>query len=53
VKAMPDVYGRDMILGAVFSVRAEYLVQLGDNIGTDSGAPPASCNLTLVGATSG
>jgi hypothetical protein len=52
VKAMPYVYGRDTTLERVFSVPGKYLLQVGDNIGTDSGTPPASCNLTFLGAAS-
>jgi len=48
VRAIPYVYGRDTILEPVFGASGQYLLQMGDNIGTDYGAPPLHCNLTFV-----
>jgi hypothetical protein len=48
IRAIPYVYGRDTILESVFSEPGKYLLQMADNLGTDYGPPPASCNLTFV-----
>ena len=49
IRAAPYVYGRDTILEPVFAAPGKYLLEMGDNIGTDSGTPPASCDLTFTG----
>jgi hypothetical protein len=51
IRAVPYVYGRDTILEAVFGAPGKYLLQMGDNIGTDYGTPPSSCDLTFTGAS--
>lgn len=48
VRGVPYVYGRDTTLESVFDRPGKYLLQVGDNIGTDSGTPPASCDLTVI-----
>jgi hypothetical protein len=48
IRAIPYVYERDTILESVFSEPGKYLLQMADNLGTDYGPPPASCNLTFV-----
>jgi hypothetical protein len=47
VRAIPYVYGRDTILEPVFSEPGKYLLQMGDNLGTDYGPPPPNCKLTF------
>lgn len=47
VRAIPYVAGRDTILERVFSEPGKYLVQMGDNLGSDFGDEPSSCNLTF------
>ena len=48
IEAIPYVYGRDTIRERVFSEPGNYLLEVGDNFGTDLGASPSSCNLTFV-----
>ncbi|HJP60851.1 MAG TPA: hypothetical protein VJ865_12665 [Gemmatimonadaceae bacterium] len=48
IEAVPYVYGRDTIRERVFSEPGNYLLEVGDNFGTDLGASPPSCNLTFV-----
>jgi hypothetical protein len=47
VRAIPYVYGRDTTLEPVFSRPGKYLLQMGDNLGTDYGSPPPNCKLTF------
>ncbi len=47
IKAIPYVYGRDTILESVFSEAGKYLLQVGDNFGTDGGTAPPNCQLTF------
>ena len=47
IKAVPYVYGRDTILDSVFSEPGKYLLQVGDNFGTDGGISPPNCDLTF------
>ena len=48
IEAIPYVYGRDTIRERVFGEPGKYLLEVGDNFGTDLGTPPSSCNLTFV-----
>jgi len=48
VRAIPYVYGRDTILEPVFGEPGKYLLQMGDNMGTDYGTPPPNCKLTFL-----
>jgi hypothetical protein len=52
IRAVPYVYGRDTTLEVVFGAAGKYLLQMGDNIGSDYGTPPLSCDLTFTGARS-
>jgi hypothetical protein len=48
VRAIPYVSGRDTILEPVFGEPGKYLLQMGDNMGTDYGTPPPNCKLTFL-----
>jgi len=52
IRAIPYVYGRDTILETVFGAPGQYLLQMGDNIGTDYGTPPPNCQLRFTTTTS-
>ena len=47
MKAIHYVYGRDTILEPVFNDPGKYVVQVGDNFGTDGGIAPPNCHITF------